>query len=680
MKDFFVSYNTHDRNWAVWIAWQLEEAGHSVVIQAWDFVGNWVLEMDRAMRGTKQTIAVLSPHYLQALYTQTEWANALQRDPTGMKDVLIPFRVAKCEPDGYLAQIVYTDLIDLSEDQARDRLLKRVSGQRGKPDVAPGFPGQAAASPAGRSVPQRPPYPAKHEDLLRLQRFRIIARDWRDRYASRIDALQLAAKQAHQLESAPPADVTDELVSVVSLAAEVADDFSRLQLDELAFANRYGLRIHEAVLQGSALTVVQHAQKNLQRWQARGAGAVVSRLRKAHGLRSPVDAYGFENIGRVLAAAVNLSRFDLNRLPRGFIDAGMPEAPKDLRGHGPLVLAYTGDARLHLLAPSAGGPPLGVFAARNLMLDVVAAQVNAEGSLDMVASDSQHLYYWSASGSAPVQQVHCEGRVMAGAFLSDEPGAEAVTVASDGSIRVLAADGLRETMPANRYYSLEPAAVWVDPLDTQQWYVLRLDDKGELYSLHRGRRAARRGAEDLWNDSAFDPPVPELGRLWTGNDSLTLGSLGGLPCAVVKRGSDWGSALRFVDPATLQILRRPMRLPNRPAAPIALALIGDRWLLGTCRESGSEPVPRVLVWDLTDDGPEATRPVGACFDSVGYAYDPVVLFATAVEFRAAFVLEGIEHGPKRCNLCLLDWPAGTTRIVAEQSGLHLWPVRQPRAV
>jgi hypothetical protein len=288
MKDFFVSYNAHDRDWAVWIAWQLEEAGYSVVIQAWDFVGNWALKMDGAMRGTKQTIAVLSPNYLQALYTQTEWANALQRDPTGEKDVLIPFRVAKCEPDGYLALIVYTDLIDLSEEQARDQLLKRVSGQRGKPDVAPGFPGRTAAPPVARSVPQRPPYPAKDEDLLQLQRFRVMARDWRDQYAARIDALQLAAKQAYDLQSAPPADVTNDLVRVVSLAAEVADHLSRLPLGELALAGLYGLRIHGAVLEGPAFSLVHAAHQRVQRWQALEAGGAVSRLRKA--LRSPVTA------------------------------------------------------------------------------------------------------------------------------------------------------------------------------------------------------------------------------------------------------------------------------------------------------------------------------------------------------------------------------------------------------
>jgi TIR domain len=37
LKDFFVSYSAPDRQWAEWIAWQLEENGHTVILQAWDF-------------------------------------------------------------------------------------------------------------------------------------------------------------------------------------------------------------------------------------------------------------------------------------------------------------------------------------------------------------------------------------------------------------------------------------------------------------------------------------------------------------------------------------------------------------------------------------------------------------------------------------------------------------------
>jgi phage replication-related protein YjqB (UPF0714/DUF867 family) len=35
--DFFVSCTGADQAWAEWIASQLEEAGYSTVLQAWDF-------------------------------------------------------------------------------------------------------------------------------------------------------------------------------------------------------------------------------------------------------------------------------------------------------------------------------------------------------------------------------------------------------------------------------------------------------------------------------------------------------------------------------------------------------------------------------------------------------------------------------------------------------------------
>src|SRR5215471_2066812 len=69
MKDFFVSYNRADRQWAEWIAWRLEEAGYAVIVQAWDIRpgSNFILEMDNAARETERTIAVLClpPIYLR---------------------------------------------------------------------------------------------------------------------------------------------------------------------------------------------------------------------------------------------------------------------------------------------------------------------------------------------------------------------------------------------------------------------------------------------------------------------------------------------------------------------------------------------------------------------------------------------------------------------------------------
>ena len=70
-KDFFISYNGKDKDWAEWIAWQLEATGYSVVIQAWDFRpgDRFGLKMQEATTKANRTLAVLSPNYLAALYT-----------------------------------------------------------------------------------------------------------------------------------------------------------------------------------------------------------------------------------------------------------------------------------------------------------------------------------------------------------------------------------------------------------------------------------------------------------------------------------------------------------------------------------------------------------------------------------------------------------------------------------
>jgi nucleoside phosphorylase len=142
MKDFFISYDKADRAWAEWIAWQLEEANDTVIIQTWDFrLGkNFVFEMDRAIRESTRTIAVLSPDYLSAFYTHSEWAAAFSKDPMGLQGTLLPIRVRKCKPTGLLALVVYTDLVDCDEGTAIERLLAVASNARGKPKLMPSFP------------------------------------------------------------------------------------------------------------------------------------------------------------------------------------------------------------------------------------------------------------------------------------------------------------------------------------------------------------------------------------------------------------------------------------------------------------------------------------------------------------------------------------------------------------
>jgi hypothetical protein len=155
MKHFFISYNHGDRGWAEWIAWQLEEAGYTTILQAWDFRpgGNFAVDMQQALAEAERTIAVLSPHYIQSGFSTSEWAAAFGRDPMGRHGKLLPVRVQECDPVGLLPQIVFIDLVGQGEAGAKAALLSGIKSGRAKPGVAPGFPG------ASRSVAAQPAFP-----------------------------------------------------------------------------------------------------------------------------------------------------------------------------------------------------------------------------------------------------------------------------------------------------------------------------------------------------------------------------------------------------------------------------------------------------------------------------------------------------------------------------------------
>lgn len=159
MKDFFISYTGADQQWAEWIAWQLDSAGYSVVIQAWDFRpgSNFVLEMQHAASQATRTIAVLSPNFLASRFTQPEWAAAFAQDPTGEKGTLVPVRVRDFEPPGFFKTINYINLVGADEATAKQKLLDGVKRGRAKPATAPAFPTRAGGATGGMTPPLRFP-------------------------------------------------------------------------------------------------------------------------------------------------------------------------------------------------------------------------------------------------------------------------------------------------------------------------------------------------------------------------------------------------------------------------------------------------------------------------------------------------------------------------------------------
>jgi hypothetical protein len=176
-RDFFISYTQVNRPWAEWIAVQLEAAGYSTVLQAWDFRPgrDFLHEMQQATSTAGRTIAVLSPAYFGSKFGEAEWRAAFVKDPTGELGLLVPVRVQPGEPPGLLASRVYIDLVDVAEEEARRRLLTGVDQSGARPTSAP-FPGAAAGTkrfpgqePAISNLPARNPnFSGRSEPLEQL--------------------------------------------------------------------------------------------------------------------------------------------------------------------------------------------------------------------------------------------------------------------------------------------------------------------------------------------------------------------------------------------------------------------------------------------------------------------------------------------------------------------------------
>jgi tetratricopeptide (TPR) repeat protein len=150
--DVFVSYTGADQAWAEWIAEQLEDAGYTTLLQAWDFRpgSDFLHQMQQATSSAQRTVAVLSPAYFGSKFGGAEWRAAFAKDPTGELGLLVPVRVQDFQPPGLLASRIYIDLFGLDEAAAATRLRTGLGQGRTRPPGRRPFPGQGAPGGVSR--------------------------------------------------------------------------------------------------------------------------------------------------------------------------------------------------------------------------------------------------------------------------------------------------------------------------------------------------------------------------------------------------------------------------------------------------------------------------------------------------------------------------------------------------
>jgi hypothetical protein len=137
--DFFISRAGVDAPFAAEIGRILEDAGHRVVLQQWDFANrNFMERMHAALESGARVIALLSSEYLTSDHCAAEWQNAIAHDPLNKQGRLIVVRVAESKPTGLLTALAYWDLVPVRGDPAlvRDIVLTAIKPGRHTDDGA----------------------------------------------------------------------------------------------------------------------------------------------------------------------------------------------------------------------------------------------------------------------------------------------------------------------------------------------------------------------------------------------------------------------------------------------------------------------------------------------------------------------------------------------------------------
>lgn len=135
--DVFVSYSHADRVWVLgWLTPRLKAAGVRVCIdtESFDIGVPSLINMERALAGSRHTLLVLTPAWVASEWTEFEGLLTQTSDPAARRRRLLPLLLETCSPPPRIAMLTYADFRD--EARREGQLARLVDALRDKLGLA----------------------------------------------------------------------------------------------------------------------------------------------------------------------------------------------------------------------------------------------------------------------------------------------------------------------------------------------------------------------------------------------------------------------------------------------------------------------------------------------------------------------------------------------------------------
>jgi TIR domain len=160
VANIFVSYTKSDRNWAFWIAQELERLGHVPHVHEWEISagGNIASWMEKRLNEADHVLCIISREYLNKSFSSWERQSGEWAAAAGRENFVLPVFVEDCVAPLLLSPLKRCDLFGIGETEARQRLVEYLT-PAGKPDGEIKFPVDTSTSNVRPLAQNNIPFP-----------------------------------------------------------------------------------------------------------------------------------------------------------------------------------------------------------------------------------------------------------------------------------------------------------------------------------------------------------------------------------------------------------------------------------------------------------------------------------------------------------------------------------------